>query len=374
MKIAVIQDQLLTKAGSERVFKYMVQEFKEADIYTLAYNPNSTLPFYKTKQIRTSFVNAFIKTHEIFKTFFPISTYIMQCWDFSKYDVILTSSATTAKYIRRFKGIHICYCYFPTRAIWDNEKYFRNKRSLKILIFYLLLPFFKKRDIYSTTKISKMISISKYSQKAIQRIYNCDSEVLFSPIDYELLKQGFSVNKKSHYLIVSRLEKWKDLEYAIHAFNESGKKLKVIGTGAYENYLKSISNSNIKFLGSVSDERLAIEYGEARALIFTPELEYGLTPIEANAAGTLTIAYGRGGVKETMIPFRTSSDRNFTAIFFQNKNFESLNDAVRLCEQIEYSPSFLKMHAKKFSIKNFQKRLRQIIEEEYTRSEGKNPK
>ena len=103
MKLAIIQDQLLTPAGSERMFLYMAEEFREADIFTIAYNPETTLPEFKNFKINTHFANTFVRNHKQFKTAFPLLTYLYQYWNFSKYDVILSSSATVAKYISRFK-------------------------------------------------------------------------------------------------------------------------------------------------------------------------------------------------------------------------------------------------------------------------------
>ena len=128
MKIALIQDSLLVPAGTERVFKYIIEEFDNADIFTLAYNESRTLPEFKLYNIKVSWANIFIKNHDNFKKFFPIATYIMQYWNFYNYDIIISSSATTAKYISRFSGKHYCFGYYPTRAIWDADEYFE-KRS-----------------------------------------------------------------------------------------------------------------------------------------------------------------------------------------------------------------------------------------------------
>ena len=133
MKIALIQDQLLTKAGSERVFLYMAKTYPEADLYTLCYNKDTTWPEFKGLKINVHWLNFFIRNHGTFKIFFPISCFAMKLWNFKKYDLIITSSATTAKYITRFNAPHICYCYFPTRAIWSYENYFGNGIGLKDL-------------------------------------------------------------------------------------------------------------------------------------------------------------------------------------------------------------------------------------------------
>src|SRR5262245_22725508 len=124
MRLALIQDQLLTPAGSERVFLYMAEEFREADLFTLAYNPARTWPEFQEFNINTTILNSIIRSHSAFKYMFPITTLVAQCINLYNYDIILSSSATVAKYIQRFSGVHLCYCYYPTRALWNFHEYF----------------------------------------------------------------------------------------------------------------------------------------------------------------------------------------------------------------------------------------------------------
>jgi glycosyltransferase involved in cell wall biosynthesis len=361
MKIALVQDQLLTPAGSERVFLYMVQEFQDADIYTLCYNPINTWPEFKALNVRVSLLNRFIQTHSRFKMLFPLSTYFMQIWDFSKYDLIITSSATTAKYIKKYTGKHICYCYLPTRAIWSHNSYFGDSTNIKIKIFKAILWFLKKRDFAAAKRVDKFISISQSSAEAIKSIYGRDSLVLFCPIDFDRFKLGVTMHKKDYFLIVSRLEKWKLIDYAVEAFNILGLPLKIIGSGEESAHLRSIAAPNISFLGSVDDETLVRYYGEARAVVFTPELEYGLVPLEANAAGTPVIALGRRGVLETMVGLDDASGRKATAVLYPDPTSVCLIDAVIKFQSSNFIQEDLLFHASKFSIGSFQKNLRNII-------------
>jgi len=363
VKLALIQDSLLIKGGSERIFQYMVEEFPEADIFTLAYNPEDTWPEFRKYTINTSWANRFIQTHSHFKLFFPIATKIFQNWNLRGYDVILSSSATVAKYISRFDGIHLCYCYFPTRAIWNSEGYF-GEASLKKQIFCRLLPYFKRHDIAAAKRVDRFIAISEYTRGFIRSIYNREADILCCPIDYDRFVKGIKYEKEQHYLIVSRLESWKCLDYAIEAFNRSGRLLKIIGTGSQFELLKSIAKDNITFLGSVDDDTLLKEYGKARALIFTPVLEYGLVPLEANAAGTPVIAVGKGGVTETMIPANSScrGDALPTAVFFDELKPESLNEALNSFASMNFDRDALISHAKKFSIPVFKQAIRNYVE------------
>lgn len=367
MKLALIQDQLLTQAGSERIFQYMVEEFPKADIFTLAYNPDKTWPKFRNYKINTSWANSFIQDHSRFKLFFPLSIKIMKHWNLWDYHVILSSSATVAKYISRFKGIHLCYCYFPTRAIWNTDIYF-GKTGFKEKIFCSLLPLFRYWDLAAAKRIHRLIAISESSRRAIWNIYGRKADVLNCPIDYDHFNKGIVMEKGEHYLIVSRLERWKYVDYAIEAFNRSGRSLRIIGTGEHAENLKSIAKDNITFLGNVDDDTLAKEYGRARAVIFTPELEYGLVPLEANASGTPVIALEKGGVTETMIPAnRPCPNTAVTAVLFKESTPKSLNAALSTFEHMTFSREALACHAKKYSIPIFKKALRRYVEGAYSK-------
>lgn len=361
-KIALIQDSLLIKGGSERIFQYLIEAFPEADIYTLAYNDRHAWPEFTKYKIKTSWANWFIRDHSRFKLLFPVVSQIMKYWNLSGYDVILSSSATVAKYLSRFDGVHVCYCYFPTRAIWNPDGYF-NSDGFKEKVFRAMLPFLKKQDLAAAKRVHQFIAISMSTQAAIQDIYGRKSKIINCPIDFDHFNKGQLEKKGDHYLIVSRLEHWKQLTYAIEAFNNLGLPLRIVGTGNEEAKLKSIANENIHFVGSVDDAVLVQEYGKAKAVIFTPELEYGLVPLEANAAGTPVIALGRGGVTETMVPVTDASDTSqATAVFFDAPTSVSLIDAIKRFNNLSFNSHALVEHARGYSIPRFQKSMREYID------------
>ena len=330
MKLAIVHDYLCGIGGSERLFQYMCEEFPEADAYTLAYNPVTTFPYFRTRGIRTTWLDRFVQSIAAFRWSFPIATYVMQSLDLSRYDVVLASSATVAKYVNVPKGRHICYCYIPTRAIWHFDEYFGD--SLKAKLLMLTLPYLKWRDLAAARKIDRFPAVSQASKDYIWLYYGRDADVVYCPI--ELDKFHPSGRKGDHFLIVFRLERWKKIDYAVEAFTRLGRQLRIIGAGPEEQRLRTIAGPNIKFLGAVDDATLAREYGEARAVIFTPFLEYGLIPLEANASGTPVICYGKGGIVETMVPAedRPGQGDAATAVFFNEQSAEALIDAVRRFE------------------------------------------
>lgn len=361
MRIALVQDQLLTKAGSERMFLYMAQEFREADLFSFCYDPDGTWPEFRKFSIRTHPFGGLVRSHGSFKLGFPLISLLMEHWDFSGYDVVLTSSATTAKYLRARHATHVCYCYYPTRAIWESERYFGGHKGLGIHIFEFLLPWFRRRDHAAAQRIDYLVGISDSSCRAIRKYYGRDAQVLFCPVDLDRFR-AVQATKKDYFLLVSRLERWKLVDYAVEAFNRLGKQLFIVGTGPDESRLVGLAKGNITFLGGVNDEELAHRYAEARAVVFTPELEYGLVPVEAIATGTPVIALGRGGVLETMVGVDDPSGRPATAVFFSEPTAESLVEAVNRFDSIEFSRQQLVAHATEFGVPRFQKRLRAIVE------------
>ena len=360
MKIAIVLDQLCGMAGSERVAQFVCEEFQEADVYALVYNAETTFPYFADRHIRTTWLNRFARTPAAFRWSFPLATYLMESLDLRRYDIVLSCSATVAKYIVNPRGKHICYCYIPTRALWHFDEYFGP--SLRSLLVKPLLGYLRKRDYRAAQRIDKFIAISEVSKSFIERYYNRTADVIHCPVDLAKF-HPLPEPRRDHFLLVSRLEHWKKVEYAIEAFNQLELPLRVVGSGPEERRLRAMAKPNVVFVGSVDDAALAVEYAAARAVIFTPYLEYGLIPLEANACGTPVICYGRGGVTETMVPVHRSghSETPPTAVFFQEQTAAALMQAVREFDAHQFSEELLTRHAARWSVPEFQSRIRQAV-------------
>jgi glycosyltransferase involved in cell wall biosynthesis len=361
MKLALVADHVLLRAGSERVFQYFCEEFPDADTFTSAYNLETTWDYFSSRRPQATWLNFLVRNHRAFQYSFPVMTHVMESLDLTRYEVVLSLSASVAKYVRAPRGGHICYCLVPTRALWNEERYLRN--GVKKVFFDSVRGHLRKRDYRAAQRIDRFLCISEYSRKLIEKYYERPADVIHSPIEID--RFAISNAKEDHYLLVSRLEAWKRLEYAVAAFNTLGRPLRVIGTGADEPRLKQMAKPNVQFLGEVSDAVLASEYSRAAAVIFTPELEYGLIPLEACAAGTPVICYGRGGVVETMIPWTAETRAGTpTAMFFYEQTARALIDAVRQFEtcRSDFRPDVLRLHAERWSVPHFRKRIRNEVE------------
>jgi len=361
MKIAVIQDQLLTPAGSERVFLNICEAFPSADKYTFCYNMDTTLSEFKSLKLILHPLGRFVKSHSAFKLVFPILGLMATRWNFSNYDLIITSSATIAKYVNKGSAIHICYCYTPTRALWFSRDYFGTSffSKLFLLSFGLIFDYLRYCDLKAAKRVDYFIAISKITQDRILQIYKRSSTIIYSPVDTKKFCPGAHQRKENYFLLVSRLERWKRLDYVVDAFNLLGLPLLVVGTGPERDYLSSIAKDNIRFMGAVDDDTLVNFYRMSKAVVFPTDLEYGLVPLEANACGTPVIALARGGVLETMI--WDSSDNNATAVLFENPDVEELVKAVHHFNSKQFRLDTLVDNANLFDTTYFKSKLVEFV-------------
>jgi glycosyltransferase involved in cell wall biosynthesis len=360
MRIALVHDYLCTLGGAERVFQYICEAFPEADAYTLSINRSRVTPYFRNRRdIRTTWMNPFVQSPAAFRAAFPIATYAMQRLDLREYDLVLSSAATVARYVRAPNGRHVCYCYIPTRAIWHHDEYFNGGVAGRA--FRTLLPYLKRRELDAVAHTDEFIAISEMTRKYIRDYYRRESSVIHCPIDLSAFAPA--AHRSDAFLIVSRLEHWKRVDYAVEAFTKMGLPLRVVGQGPEEGRLRAMAGPNVTFLGAVDDRQLAHEYATARAVIFTPFLEYGLIPLEANASGAPVIAYGKGGIEETMIPANgpAADTMRATAVFFGEQTANSLVAAVRHFETLRFDAQALARHASAWSIPAFQKKLRSAV-------------
>lgn len=375
MKIAIVQDEIVRKGGAEQVVLSFHNAFPNAPIYTLNYNPVTSYPEFKLCNIKTSWFGRFIKTEKNLKRFFfPFGILAMKQLHIKGFDVILQSTTHCAKYIKTDPGtIVITYCHTPFRLVWNPESYdeVSNGGSLKRKLYYYIISKLKSIDKISALRTDYFITNSKTVVPRIIEAYN-------PPLDVKVINpsvkcDNFFVSKNigDYYLVVSRFEYYKKVDLVIEAFKSMpDKKLIVVGKGSREKELKEMAGDNVTFLSGLSANELAELYANCKAFIF-PQLEdYGITPLEANASGRPVIAYGKGGVLETMIPLKDDASKA-TAVFFPKQTVEALKHAVEVFELSDFDTHFIRKHAESFDDSCFIKQIRDFVDEKY-RTHDKN--
>ncbi|MDB5159542.1 MAG: hypothetical protein JWR50_4249 [Mucilaginibacter sp.] len=372
MRVAIIHDELIRRGGAEKVVLTMLEAFPEADVYTLAYIKNDTYPEFEKFNIITSKFQMLAKSVKIMHAlFFPFGIWAMQRLKVTGYDVVIVSNTHCAKYANIDRSSKIfMYTHTPFRLAWEPESYsqYINAKGLKKLVFKTVIKYLKRIDAKEAQKGNYFIGNSKETVEKIKKAYKVNEVKIIHP-DVKCSQFYISDKPKKYFLLVSRFEYYKKVDLAIDAFNKLGLELIIVGSGTKADELKAMANSNIMFKSGLSNKELADIYSNCKALIFPQHEDYGITPLEANASGRPVIAYGKGGIESTMIPYVKNSLKS-TAIFFDSQTVESLCEAVEKFNQLEFDPLFIRNHAMSFDEKVFISEIKSFINEKYN---GKEP-
>ncbi|MDP4038822.1 MAG: glycosyltransferase [bacterium] len=361
LRIALVHDWLTNLGGAERVLLLMHQAFPKAPIYTSIFNPKK-LPEFAKLNVRTSFLQKFPlakKKHQLYPTLRRLA---FESFDFSKFDIVISSSSAEAKgIITSTETFHISYINTPTRYYWSGYNEYLKSPGYGVfnpfvrLIMPRLVKKMRRWDYAAAQRPDIIIANSENVKKRIKKYYNRDSLVLHPPVDLSRFKPD---KDEGYYLVVSRLIPYKRIDLAVKACSNLNKKLVVIGSGSEYKKLKSMSNSNVHFTGALTDREINNYYKNALAFIFTAEEDFGITPLEAMASGKPVICYGAGGAKETVID-------NETGIYFEKQNEQSLQNAIKKFEKMEFNQNKIIDRAEQFSEDNFIKKLKEVIEVNY---------
>ena len=351
MKVALLHYWLTNIRGGEKVLLELCKMFPEADIFTHVISSRIRDKYFPGRRIHTSFINKLPFAEKQYKNYMPFMFKAARNWDLSGYELIISSESGPVKGIKKPDSArHICYCHTPARYIWDMfDEYYESAPWYKRCAMKLLKNYLRKEDLHSAESVDVFIVNSNFVKERVKRIYDREAKVIYPPVDIEFFRQEINVHKAEYYLLTGELVEYKRPDIAVKSFNHNGKELIVAGTGERLDYLKSIANANITFAGRVGDEKLREFYSNAKALIFPGIEDFGIVPLEAQAAGTPVIAYGCGGILETVI------DKE-TGLFFYEQTSEALNEAVNRFEntQITLDSPKIESHIRKFSPKRFQ--------------------
>jgi len=356
LKIALVHDYLVHIRGGERVLLLLSELFPTADIYVLVYNPCAIPLEWHTRDIRTSFVQKLPFAPRLFRVWAPLYPYAVEQFDLRGYDLVISSSSGFAHgVITQPYTCHICYSLSPFRYAWSwYHELVSNRNPLTSLAIRAILHRIRQWDCQAADRVDYYAAISQVTRQRIRKFYRRDAAVINPPIDVS----QFSVSDEveDFYLIVSALMPYKRVDIAIEAFNRLELPLKVIGEGPELRKLKTMANSNIEILGTLPDEEVRQYYSRCRAFIFTAEEDYGITPLEAQASGRPVIAYGAGGVLETVVD-------GVTGIFFPQQTSDSLAEAVTRFNPCQFNPQAIRQHAAKFDVSVFKQKMLTFVRE-----------
>lgn len=362
MKVALVHYWLVSMRGGEQVLEALSDLYPQADIFTLVYDEKKVSEKLKRHKITPSFLQRIPGAVSHYKKLLPLMPFALESFDLSSYDLVISSESGPAKgIIPAPDAVHVCYCHSPMRYVWDHYHTYRaNSGRLSRALMPLFAPRLRQWDVSTSARVDVFVANSHHVQHRIAKYYRRSSKVVSPPVQVQdfLLAQGFG----DFYLCAGQLVRYKRVDLAVDAFTRNGKKLVVIGEGEELARLKATAGPNITFLGRVPFNTLKELLSRCRALVFPGEEDFGITPVEAMASGRPVIAFGRGGVLDTVIP-------NKTGILFEDQSTNGLLQAIDRFEAMEgqFEPLLIRQHSQQFGADEFKNKMRTIIDHELER-------
>ena len=360
MKIAIVHDWLNQMGGAEGVLETLVEMFPDAPVFTTIYWRDGMPIRYQSWDIRTTWLDhaPFIyRYHQPYLLLYPSA---VRSIDLRGYDLIISNKSGFCHGVRTTpRQLHIDYCLTPTRYVWDYASYATREgfRGVMNVLMEPVIRWLQSWDRRAAEGVDHFVSISREVQARVARFYGRDSTIIYPPVNTDRYRP--SPNPPSDYLlVVSRLIPYKRIDLAVQACSELGLPLIVGGEGRDRAALEAIAGPTVRFVGRVPDSKLSDLMAHCRAFIFPGYEDFGIAPVEAQAAGRPVIAYAAGGALDTVIDGKTG-------ILFREQTAESLIDAICRLESTDFDPVAIRRNAERFSVARFKQELTAFVEEKW---------
>lgn len=366
MKVAIVHDWLVTYAGAERVLASLCAVWPDADLFAVIdFLSDEDRVHLGGKRATTTFIQQLPKARTHYQKYLPLMPLAIEQLDMSSYDLIISSSHAVAKGVLTGPNqLHISYVHSPIRYAWDLQHQYLHEASLergiKAKLARMLLHYMRMWDQRTASGVDEFIANSHFIGRRINKSYRRQSTVIYPPVD----TRQFTLHeaKEDFYLTASRMVPYKKIPLIIEAFAAMpDKRLIVIGTGPEMDKAREVAGPNVTLLGYQSFEVLRQHMQRAKAFVFAAEEDFGIAPIEAQACGTPVIAYGRGGVLETV---RGLDHPEPTGVFYPEQNTASIIAAIATFEaqRSRISAANCRSNSERFSIERFQQEIRAFVE------------
>lgn len=362
MKVALIHYWLTGMRGGEKVLESLCELFPQADIYTHVYVPEKVSATIGRHPVRTTFINKLPRAAKMYQCYLPLMPFALEQLDLRSYELVISSESGPAKgVLLGAETVHICYCHSPMRYLWDMyQDYLKASNPLTRAAFRLFSYRLRQWDALSALRVDHFIANSDTVSLRIAKHYRRESAVINPPVDVGLFAPEDGSTPPPHpdapYLCFGELVEYKRVDIAIKACIKSGRRLVVVGDGPERARLEAMAAPSIQFTGRIELPDLKRRFRESKALIFPGREDFGIIPVEVQAAGKPVIAYAGGGVLETVVDGKTG-------LFFTEQTPDSLITALERFEAMEasFQPAMIITHAQRFSKERFHREFMDFV-------------
>lgn len=362
MKVAIVHELLTVRGGAERVARVLAGMYPQADIFTLLYDERKLGAWFPKERVRASWLQPFAKLTSLFNhhLYLPFFRSAVEAWDFTGYDLIVSSSSAFVHGLRVPKGTaHVCYVHAPARYLWDQtlpvqERMSAPARFVASRLFHRLRTW----DATVADRPTALAAASGAIRRRIELYWDRDSTVVHPPIDDQwstAVPEHANREHPDYVLIVSTLARYKNIDIAVEACNAAGQHLIIVGDGPDRARLEKMAGPTVHFYGYREGDELRDLYGDAQAVIVPGDEDFNLVAVEAMACGTPVIALRAGGPRETIV-------EGVTGTFFDDPTAASLGAVLRGFDRRAYDPAACRDRAKQFTRARFEQQMYTLIE------------
>lgn len=363
LRVALVHDYLNQPGGAEKVVETFCTMFPAAPLYTSVYDASAMGPFWRDVDIRTSFLQNIASRVGPARALLPLYPTAFESFDFSDYDLVLSSTTAFAKgIVTRPQTCHVCYCNNPMRLAWMYRDYLAHQRlpiGSRALLPWLVTPM-RVWDYAAAQRVDHFIAGSYNAARRILKYYRRHSTVIQPPVDTRTFEPGGREPEgpEDYYLVMARLQPYKRIDLAIEACNRLQHPAVIVGAGPDRRRLEGMAGATIRFAGRASDDEARRLLQRCKAVLWPGEEDFGLVPVEAQACGRPVIAYAAGGALETL-------EDGQTGLLFYPQTVDALVGAMRRFDSYHFDPRRLRDNALRFELPAFMDRMRDELARAY---------
>ena len=354
-RVAIVHEWLTIPGGSEDVVIELLKMFPQAELFTTIYDPSPWPELITDRPVHASFLDRVPGAKRHYPKLLPLMNRAFRSFDLSDFDLVLSSNHASAKNVRTPPGaLHVCYCHTPMRYAWDESFLEGELGPTTRRLIRPLLSWLRRQDRKGSRGPDVFVANSRHVAARIERCYGRPAEVVHPPVDvdhYLALKHA----PRDFYLVFGRVVPYKRVDLAVAACARLGRPLKVAGGGRALEAARELAGERTELLGRVSEDERDALLGGARALLFPGEEDFGIVPVEAQAAGVPVIAYGLGGATESVVDGRTG-------VLFAEQTADGLARAIERFEALTLNDDDARENARRFGRDRFRREIADVID------------
>jgi glycosyltransferase involved in cell wall biosynthesis len=354
-RTAIVHEWLTVPGGSEKVVLELLELLPDAEIFTSVYDPEPWRAMLAERVVHRSFLDRIPGARGHYPKLLPLMNLAFESFDLSGFDLVISSSHSCAKnVVTGPETLHACYCHTPMRHAWDpgllaGEPLGRAGRAAA----RALMPRLRRQDLAGAARPDVLVANSHNVAARIRKHWRRESVVIPPPVDVER-HLSRPRREEDYYLVLGRVVPYKRVELALAACAMLGRGVKVVGAGRGLAAARAAAGPGAEFLGHVPDAEVDALLSGARALLFPGEEDFGIVPVEAQAAGVPVIAYGVGGARDSVI-------EGETGIFHAEQTVASVASAILRFEDVRFDEQSIRANARRFGRERFRAEMVELL-------------